>query len=230
MYLPYLPYSGCGTRENGKLHLLYFTSWEIIMAEDLQHLINKIKTEAVDKAEAEASKILSEAKSKAAQIVKEAEAQAKAKLEKADSDSQAYAERSEKTLQQAARDVVLAVSQGVEKAVLGVLALNVDKTLTPELLQQVLLTLANGYAGKAATVSLSESDAKKLASFVSGEFQKKLGAGVDVQSDNGIFAGFRLSFENGKVSQEWTNAAIADALSAILRPALAKAVQQAIKG
>jgi len=193
---------------------------------DLQPLIDKIKTEAVDKAEAEASKIVSEAKARAAQIVKEAEAEAKAKLEKAEKDSLAYTERSKRTLEQAARDVVLAVRQGVEKSVLGVLALNVDKALTPELLQQLLLTLANGYAGKAAMVSLSESDAKKLASFVSGEFQKKLGSGIAVQSDSSIFAGFRISFENGKVSQEWTNAAIADALSAILRPALAKIVQQ----
>lgn len=196
---------------------------------DLQPLIDKIKTEAVDKAEAEASRIVSEAKVKATQIVKEAEAEAKVKLERAERDSQAYTERSKQTLEQAARDVVLAVRQGVEKAVLGVLALNVDKSLTSELLQQILLTLANGYAGKAATVSLSESDSKKLASFVSGEFQKKLNAGIDVQSDSGIFAGFRLSFENGKVSQEWTNTAIADALSAILRPALAKIVQQAGK-
>jgi V/A-type H+-transporting ATPase subunit E len=200
------------------------------MAEDLQHLINKIKAEAVDKAEVEASRIVAEAKAKAAQIVKDAEANAASKLEKADKDSLAYAERSEKTLTQAARDVVLAVSQGVEKSVLGVLALNVDKSLTAELMQQVLLTLAAGYAGKPATVSLSESDAKKLTSFITGEFQKKLGAGVSVQSDSGIFAGFRISFENGKVSQEWTNEAIADALSAILRPALAKVVQQAIKG
>jgi len=200
------------------------------MAEELQHLIDKIKTEAVDKAEAEASRILAEAKAKAAQIVKEAEANAASKLEKADKDSQAYTERSEKTLTQAARDVVLAVSQGVEKSVLGVLALNVEKSLTPELMQKLLLTLAGGYTGKQATVSLSEEDSKKLASFITGEFQKKLGAGVTVQSDSGIFAGFRLSFENGKVSQEWTNEAIADALSAILRPALAKIVQKAIKG
>ena len=189
------------------------------MAEDLQHLIDKVKAEAIDKAEAEASRIILEAKAKAAKM-----------LEKADKDSQAYAERSEKTLAQAARDVVLAVSQGVEKAVLGVLALNVDKSLTPELVKQLLLTLASGYAGKAASVSLSEADEKKLASFVSGEFHKKLGAGVEVHSDSGIFSGFRLSFENGKVSQEWTNEAIADALSAILRPALAKVVQQAVKG
>ena len=200
------------------------------MAEELQHLIDKIKTEAVDKAEAEASRILAEAKAKAAQIVKEAEANAASKLEKADKDSQTYTERSEKTLAQAARDVVLAVSQGVEKSVLGVLALNVEKSLTPELMQKLLLTLASGYAGKQATVSLSEEDSKKLASFITGEFQKKLGAGVTVQSDSGIFAGFRLSFDNGKVSQEWTKEAIAEALSAILRPALAKIVQQAVKG
>ncbi|MCL2102077.1 MAG: hypothetical protein FWH22_10245 [Fibromonadales bacterium] len=199
------------------------------MAEDLQHLINKIKTEAVDKAEAEASQIVSEAKAKAAQIIKDAEAEAKTKLEKADKDSLAYAERSEKTLQQAARDVVLTVGEDVKKAVLGILELNVDKALTPELVQQILLTLANGYAGQAAMVSLSESDAKKLNSFIIGEFQKKLGAGVEVQSEGGISTGFKLSFENGKVSHDWTKTAIADALSAILRPALAKAVQNAVK-
>jgi V/A-type H+-transporting ATPase subunit E len=202
---------------------------EIIMAEDLQHLINKIKAEAVDAAKAEAERILSEAKSKADKLVKDAELEAKARLEKADADSKAYTERSEKTLAQAARDAVLAVSQGVEKSVLGILAQNVDKALTPELMQQLLLTLANSQKGKAVTVSLSENDAKKLMSFISGEFQKKLGAGVSVQSDSGIFAGFRLSCENGKVSQEWTNEAIADALSVLLRPALAKIVEQAIK-
>jgi V/A-type H+-transporting ATPase subunit E len=200
------------------------------MAEDLQYLINKIKAEAVDKAEAEAKTIVLEAKEKAAQLVKEAEAAASAKLAKADTDSKAYAERSAKTLEQAARDVVLSVSQGVQKAVLAVLALNVDKALTTELVQQLLLTLASSNAGKATTVSLSPNDEKNLASFISGEFQKKLGAGVAIQSDSGIVHGFRLSFENGKVSQEWTNEAIADALSAILRPTLAKVVQQAIKG
>ena len=132
------------------------------MAEDLQNLINKIKTEAIDKAEAEASRILSEAKAKAAQMVKEAEAEAKAKLEKADTDSQAYTERSEKTLAQAARDAVLAVSQGVEKSVLEVLALNVDKSLTPELVQHLLLTLPNGNEVKPATVSHTQGQAKKL--------------------------------------------------------------------
>jgi V/A-type H+-transporting ATPase subunit E len=113
--------------------------------------------------------------------------------------------------------------------VLGILAENVDKSLTSELVSKMLLQLAQGYAGKAAAVSLSPDDAKKLSSFISGEFKKKLGAAVQIESDSGIFAGFRLSFEDGKISQEFTNAAIADALSAILRPALAQIVQQAVQ-
>ncbi len=197
------------------------------MAEELQHLIDRIHKDAVGKAEAEANKLLSDAKAKADQMVKAAENQAKALLEKADKDAEVYAARSAKTLEQAARDVVLAVGQGVEKIVLGILSGEVDKGLSSDVMSQMLLALAQGYTGKAATVTLSSADAQKLNAFLLGEFQKKLGAGVQIESSSTIFSGFRLSFEGGKVSHEFTGAAIADALSALLRPALAKAVQQA---
>ena len=200
------------------------------MAEELQHLIDRIHKDAVGKAEAEANKLLADAKAKAEQMVKSAEAQAKAMLEKADKDAELFAQRSAKTLEQASRDVIIAVGQGVEKIVLGILSQQVDQSLGSDVVSQMLLALAQGYTGKAAKVSLSPSDASKLSAFLSGEFAKKLGASVQVESDSGIFAGFRLSFEGGKVSHEFTNTAIADALSVLLRPALAKSVQQAAQG
>lgn len=200
------------------------------MAEELQHLIDRIHKDAVGKAEAEANKLLADAKAKAEQLIKSAESQARATLEKADKDSEIFAARSAKTLEQSARDVLIAVGQGIEKIVLGILGNQIDKGLSPEVVTQMLLQLAQSYTGKSANVTLSPSDASKLSSFISGEFQKKLGAAVTVESDSGIFAGFRLSFEGGKVSHEFTNTAIAEALSALLRPALAKAVQQAAQG
>ena len=54
------------------------------MAEELQHLIDRIQKEAVQAAEDKAGHILSQAKEKAAAMVKEAEAKAKASLAKAD--------------------------------------------------------------------------------------------------------------------------------------------------
>jgi len=200
------------------------------MAEELQHLIDRIHKDAVGKAEAEANKLLADAKAKAEQLIKSAESQARATLEKADKDSEVFAARSAKTLEQSARDVLIAVGQGIEKIVLGILGNQIDKGLTPEIVSQMLIQIAQGYTGKSANVTLSPADAAKLSSFISGEFQKKLGASVTVESDSGIFAGFRLSLEGGKVSHEFTNTAIAEALSALLRPALAKAVQQAAQG
>lgn len=197
------------------------------MADDLQHLIDRIHKDAVGKAEAEANKLLADAKAKAEQMVKSAEAQAKANLEKADKDAEVFATRSAKTLEQAARDVLIAVGQGLEKMVMGLLADQVQKGLSSEMVSQMLLQLAQGYTGKAAHVVLSPEDATRLKSFILGEFQQKLAAGVTVESDSAIVSGFRLSFENGKVSHEFTNQAISEALSAVLRPSLAKVVQQA---
>lgn len=200
------------------------------MADDLQHLIDRIHKDAVGKAEAEANKLLADAKAKAEQMVKSAEAQAKANLEKADKDAEIFAARSAKTLEQAARDVLIAVGQGLEKMVMGLLADQVQKGLSSDIVSQMLLQLAQGYTGKAANVVLSPEDATRLKSFILGEFQQKLGAGVTVESDSAIVSGFRLSFENGKVSHEFTNQAISEALSAVLRPSLAKVVQQAAQG
>lgn len=200
------------------------------MAEELQHLIDRIHKDAVGKAEAEANKLLADAKAKAEQLVKAAQAQAQALLEKADKDAEVFAIRSAKTMEQSARDVLISVGQGVEKIVLGILSNHVEKGLASDVIPQMLLSLAQGYAGKSATVVLSPADAAKLTSFITGEFQKTLGAGVTVESDSSLFAGFRLTLDNGKVSHEFTSAAIADALSSLLRPNLAKAVQQAAQG
>lgn len=200
------------------------------MAEDLQHLIDRIHKEAVGKAEVEANKLLADAKAKADQLVKTAEAQAKAHLEKADKDAEVFAARSAKTLEQAARDVLIAVGQGVETIVLGILAQHVQNGLNSDVISQMLLQLAQGYTGKSAGIATSSEDLVKLQSFIIGEFKNKLQAGVTVESDSAIISGFRLSFENGKISHEFTNEAITESLSVLLRPSLAKIVQQAAQG
>ena len=95
------------------------------MAEDLQALMERIQKDAVDKAELEATSIISKAKEKAAEIVKAAEEEAKAKLEQADKDAVAFTERSERTLEQAARDLLLSVGKNLEKMILDLLNLQV---------------------------------------------------------------------------------------------------------
>ena len=77
------------------------------MSEDLQSLLEKINREGVEKARAEADKIIADAKAKAADIVKTANAdaaKAKADAEKAAED---YAARAAETVRQADRKSVV---------------------------------------------------------------------------------------------------------------------------
>lgn len=196
------------------------------MAEDLQYLMERIQKDAVDKAETEAAAIIARAKDKAAEIVKAAEAEASAKLEKADKDAEAFTERSERTLEQSARDLLLSVGKNLEKMILDLLNLQVEKSLDESTVKDMLKTLAKNYSSD-IEVDFSEADAKKLTSFVTGEFAKELGKGVKVESDKGVKFGFRVKLDGGKVTHEFTEAAMADALSALLRPQLSRVVNAA---
>ena len=199
------------------------------MAEDLQALMERIQKDAVDKAELEATSIISKAKEKAAEIVKAAEDEAKAKLEQADKDAVAFTERSERTLEQSARDLLLSVGKNLEKMILDLLSLQIEKSLDETTVKSMLLAIAKSY-GSNIDVEFSEADATKLSSFVMGEFAKQLKAGVKVESDKGVKFGFRVKLDGGKVSHEFTEQAMAESLSALLRPQLAKIVNKAAQG
>ena len=199
------------------------------MAEDLQALMERIQKDAVEKAELEANAIISKAKDKAAAIVKAAEDEAKAKLEQADKDAEAFTERSGRTLEQAARDLLLSVGKNLEKMVLDLLSLQIEKSLDETTVKNMLLTIAKSYSSD-IEIDFSEADAKALSSFVMGEFAKQLKAGVKVESDKGVKFGFRVKLDGGKVSHEFTEAAMAESLSALLRPQLAKIVNKAAQG
>lgn len=199
------------------------------MAEDLQYLIDRIQKEAVEKAEAQSASIIAAAKAKADEIVKNANAEAAAALEKADKDAAVYTERSARSLEQAARDVLISVGKRFESMVSDILALQVEKSLSEETLKSMLLSLVKDYSSD-ITVVFSEADKEKLQSFVLGEFQKNLGAGVNVESDKSIKYGFRIKLDGGNISHEFTSQAIASAMSALVRPQIAEIVSNAAQG
>ena len=69
--------------------------------------------------------------------------------------------------------------------IMDLLNLQVEKSLDESTVKSMLLTLAKNYSSD-IEVDFSEADAKKLTSFVMGEFAKQLSAGVKVESDKGV--------------------------------------------
>jgi len=205
------------------------------MADELQGLIERIQREGVEKADADAATIITRAKAKAAEIVKTAEAQAQALLKQAETDAQVYTARSTITLNQAARDVLIAVGQGLESILDEVVRKQVGQALAPDTLKAMLGRMAQAYAAQGMAenrlaVLLSPDDQQSLARLVEAGVRDALGQGVDLRADDRIAKGFRISIQDGRVVHDFTEETIAAAIGALLKPHLAEIVHRAAQG
>lgn len=199
------------------------------MAEELQSLIDRIQREAVDTGEKEAARIVSQARDKAAALVKEAEDKAAAHREKAEEDAKQFTQRSLQALEQASRDVLITVGQGVERLLGEIAGLATGEAMDGATMQQMLGKFAEGYAAKPGAkldVLVAQADREKLEQFVFGQLKEKLAGGVDLHTDGAIASGFRVQWSGDSAVHDFSREAIAEALSAYLRPKLAEVVHK----
>ncbi|NCD22116.1 MAG: hypothetical protein EOL90_04150 [Spartobacteria bacterium] len=201
------------------------------MAEELQHLIERIRKEGVESGEKAAESLVAEAKQKAAKIAADAQKQAKDLVAQAETDAAAFAERGRATLRQAARDLLISIHSSVSDVVGGIANAKLDQALTPDLMAQMLLKLAEAYArdgGAGGMVAmLGEADAAAVKAAFAKEYQNKLAAGIQIESRKEIFKGFHAAKKDGQVFHDFTKEAIAESLANFLRPELAQIVKKA---
>ena len=195
------------------------------MAEELKHLIDQIQKEGVEKAEKQADEILAQAKAKAAKIVSEAERKVEELKAKAKTEAESFAERSKKTLEQAARDLLITVGQGCERVVSEILGQEVDKKLKGDLLEKIILNIVEQAPADGLALAVSPEDQKALTAYCA-TLAKKKKKPIDLVSDSEILSGFRVTFKGDNAYLDFTGEALADALSAFLRPELAKITSQ----
>jgi V/A-type H+/Na+-transporting ATPase subunit E len=201
------------------------------MQEELQSLIDRIQNQGVEKAQKQADDIISKTKKDAENIVKEAEKKADDIVKEAEKKARQYTQRSTKALQQAARDVIIEVGHGIEKVFLDIVSQSLENPLKSEEIIKLVESMVQAYAEKGMTetnitVLVNPSDQKKLKELYLQQYRDKLGKGVEIQSDNTIIKGFRVSFEDNKVYHDFTQSAIAESFSELLRPDLAKIVHK----
>ena len=204
------------------------------MAEELQPLLDQIRKEGVEKADAEAAEILAKAKEKAAQTVRDAEAKAKELVAKAETDAEVFTERSIATIEQAARDVLITVGQGIENIISEIVAESTTDALNTEVLEQMLVNMAQSCAEKQGETRIemlvSEADQKELVKFFAAKYSDKMSHGIELHVDSEILKGFKVSFADDHVYLDFTQEAIAEALTTFLRPKLAEIVGRVAQG
>lgn len=195
------------------------------MSEELQSLLSRIKSDGIDKANAEAKAIVDEARKQAADIrAKAAEDAAKARKE-AEADAAAFRGRAEATVRQAMRDVKLQLAAELEKQVADFIAGGVKGAFADT-------ASVTAWIGKAVDGYLSQGekgievalggDAAAMASEVKAALARKAASdGIAVTASPAFPDGFTVRLDGGRVEQCFTAEAVTDALSRLLRPELA---------
>jgi len=201
------------------------------MPEELQNLLERIQREGVDKAEAEAAKIVADARAEAEAIAAQAREEADKMRQEAERNAQAFQERATMSLKQAARDVVLSVEEAVHTTMKGVVGAEVEGALSKEGFQEILLAAVKSYSGSEAgksgiEVILSPEQKKEIAGHFLSKLADAVKKNVEIRDDRGIVAGFRVSVGDDKVEHDFSAEAITEAICQLVRPRLAEIMRE----
>ena len=186
--------------------------------EDLQGLLEKINRDGVEKAEAEARKIIDNARAKADALIKDALAQAARSKADAEKTSVAYTERAAETIRQSARDIVIGVKDSVSALLESLLAKDIDKSLADE-------KTAVGIVAEAIRDLTGPGEIRcgeKLAAALKSQLSTL--NSFTVITDESLGTGFTVKTDGGRVEHTFTGDVIAAELAKRLRPDLAKLV------
>ena len=181
--------------------------------EDLQSLLEKINREGVEKADAEAKKIIDEAKAKADKIDKDALAEAAKAKADAEANARTYAERAAETIRQSARDITIGVKDAVTALLEKLLARDIDTALGASAAQIVTDAIKDLTGPGEIRCGAKLAAALKAQLAANGNFK--------VVTDDAPGAGFTVKLDGGRVEHDFTAETIAAELARRLRPDLA---------
>lgn len=184
--------------------------------EDLQNLLEKINREGVEKAEAEATRIIADAKAKADALLKDAAEKAQALKTDAERNAAASTQRANETIRQGARDLVLSVKASLDSLFEKVLLKDVEKALDDEATIKALVTEAI----KGVTGPVEVALPAKLAPTLKAQLAAS--GNITVVTDESLGQGFSVKTDLGRVESAFTAQVVASEIARRLRPDLAE--------
>jgi V/A-type H+-transporting ATPase subunit E len=196
----------------------------------VQELLEKIRREGVESAEADAVKILADAAKQSKAIVAEAEKEARAMLDAARADVARLEQSGRAALMQASRDLLLAFRTELENMLAGIVRTDSAAACTADNLGQILPALIEAWARDGRddlTVLVPEQDLARLEAWFMERLSGQLKAGVVLRPLKGLRAGFRIVEKDGAVYYDFSAEAVADLLGAYLNSRLAAILTEA---
>ncbi len=205
---------------------------ETIMTQNIQDLINKIKTEGVEASSKKAQEIEQAAQRKAEEIVAKARAQAEQIVSQAKDQAKKQETATNATLKQAARDTLLSLRSEILRRLKAIVSAQVKEGLKPEQVASLLTEVVKAYVAKHPGVSdirvaLPEQQLKAFSDGSLKALQGQLKASITLERADQLSSGFLISFDGGKSSFDFSNESLTSYMSAFVNAEVAKLLKEA---
>ncbi|NND04842.1 MAG: hypothetical protein HKN87_00560 [Saprospiraceae bacterium] len=182
----------------------------------LDNLINRLKTEAIEKAEQEAGKVVDDARREADTLIRDAEAQKGKILDEARIEAEAIVRKGVRALQQASRDVCISVQNDLLTILGHVLSEEINRTFTTELIRSTVVQVVEN-VGRPSKINLPTSVMEELGDFIRQRLQQT-DEMLTVSRDERLLKGFTIARTDLGWKYEISPEEVSDLLFAHLTP------------
>ncbi len=197
----------------------------------LQELIDQIRKDGVEAAEAKAAEILDAAKAEAEKIISDAKAQAEKTMADAKNENERTVKSGEDALRQAGRNLLISFRESVSKELTALVGDKVNAVYSSETLSQLIVSAVEGWLAKPdaeeLTVILSNDDLKKLEETIKAALKAKMLTGVTLKANDNFDGGFRIAVNGDGAYYDYSKEAVTDMLSGYLSPKITALLKEA---
>ena len=197
----------------------------------LQELIDQIKKDGVDAAEAEATAIVDCAKAEAEKIIADAKAQAEKILADAKAENERMVKSSDDAIRQSGRNLLISFRESVTKELNAIVGDAVNAVYSADSLTKLVTDVVEGWAknpdAEDITVILNTEDVKALEEAALASLKDKISKGITLKANDNFDGGFRISVNNGAAYYDYSAEAVVDMMSNYLSPKVTKLLKEA---
>ncbi len=197
----------------------------------LQEMIEQIKKNGIEAAEAEAAAILASARAEAETIVSEAKREAERAIEEAKRETARLVRVSEESIRQAGRNLLLSFRESVNKELNAIIGDSVKEVYSPASLAALIIKVVEAWTqntdAEEIAVLLSAEDLQALEAQLLSALKNKIGAGVVLKASDSLDGGFRIAVSDGRAYYDYSAAAVVELLSAYLNPRVTALLKEA---
>ena len=197
----------------------------------LQELIDQIKKDGVDAAEAEATAIVDCAKAEAEKIIADAKAQAEKILADAKAENERMVKSSDDAIRQSGRNLLISFRESVTKELNAIVGDAVNAVYSADSLTKLVADVVEGWAknpdAEDITVILNTEDVNALEEAALASLKDKISKGITLKANDNFDGGFRISVNNGAAYYDYSAEAVVDMMSNYLSPKVTKLLKEA---